>query len=566
MNKIDKPQTQPQTPAQTGRASAAAEWKRGFDAQVSSDNVIRNRSGIEVQPLYWPAGQTEPDYDEKLGFPGSGPMTRGIYPSMHRGRTWTQRQLIGLGRPEDFNERIKKILKSGASALSIIPCNSVYRGLDCDEVEPELLGTCGTILNTEEDMDIALRDIPIGEISIGLNDPNPFVMLAQMLVVAEKRGIDWTKVTGTSNQSDYISHFVANHMFYRLSLKGARRVQMDTISYLAEHVPNWNALSVVGQHTQQAGATPAQSMGLTLSAAFQYAEDCIARGMDPEKFLERFTFFFDISISFFEEVAKFRAGRRIWARLLQERFGVSNPRALRFKFHGQTSGVDLTRQQPLNNVARVAVQAMAGILGGLQSLHTDGYDEVFTTPTEGPAKIAISTQNILKHEAGLCDVIDPLGGSYYVETLTDQMEEEILRVIAQIDEQGGMFKAVESGFVQGLIGESALAFQEAVDAGDQVVVGVNAYQDEEEDTQRPSIERPAPDWMQAQIDRLTKYKAERDQDGVVAALESLRQVARSDSGNTFGALVEATRAAATQGEIIAVLRDELGFGQPLVVA
>jgi len=560
MNKIDK------TPPQVDRASAAAEWKRGFDAQVASNKLIRNRSGIEIQPLYWPEEGTEPEYDEKLGFPGSGPMTRGIYPSMHRGRTWTQRQLIGLGRPEDFNERIKSILKSGASALSIIPCNSVYRGLDCDEVEPELLGTCGTILNTEEDMDIALRDIPIGEISIGLNDPNPFVMLAQLLVVAEKRGIDWTRVTGTSNQSDYISHFVANHMFYRLSLKGARRVQMDTIAYLAEHVPNWNALSVVGQHTQQAGATPAQSMGLTLSAAFQYANDCIERGMDPEKFLERFTFFFDISISFFEEVAKFRAGRRLWARLLQERFGVSNPRAMRFKFHGQTSGVDLTRQQPLNNVARVAVQAMAGIFGGLQSLHTDGYDEVISTPNEAAAKIAISTQNILKHEAHLCDVIDPLAGSYYVETLTDQMETEILAVIADIDAQGGMFKAVESGHVQRMIGQSALAFQDAVETGEQIVVGVNAHVEQEDASARPSLERPEQDWMQGQVDRLSANKAARDQGAVAGALKNLRETARSTDGNVFAAEVEAVRAGVTQSEIIAALRDELGFGQPLVVA
>ena len=429
-----------------------------------------------------------------------------------------------------------------------------------------MLGTCGTVINTVQDMDISLADIPIGDISIGLNDPNPFTMLAQLLIVAEQRGVPWSKITGTSNQSDYISHFVANHMFYRLSLTGARRVQLDAIEWLAENVPNWNPLSVVGQHMQQAGATPAQAMGLTLSSAIQYAEDCMARGLEPNKFLERFTFFFDISISFFEEVAKFRAGRRIWARLVEERFGVSNLRAKRFKFHAQTSGVDLTRQQPLNNISRVAVQAMAGILGGLQSLHTDGYDEVFTTPTEGPAKVAIATQNILKHEAGLCDVIDPLGGSYYVETLTDQMEAEILRVIAEIDEQGGMFKAVENGFVQKAIGESALGFQEAVDTGEQIVVGVNAYQEEEEETVLPAIDRPDPDWMQGQIDRLAAYKANRDQGGVTTALSDMRTAARSESENTFAAIVVATRAGATQGEIIAVLRDELGFGRPLVVA
>lgn len=562
MNKIDT-----QKPVQgEDRAAASKEWQQGYQAQVRTDKTIRNRSGLEIQPLYWPEPGSDPDYDTKLGFPGAGPMTRGIYPSMHRGRTWTQRQLIGLGRPEDFNGRIKKILKSGASALSIIPCNSVYRGIDADEVELELLGTCGTVINTVEDMGVSLADIPIGEISIGLNDPNPFTMLAQLLVVAEQRDVPWTKITGTSNQSDYISHFVANHMFYRLSLTGARRVQLDAIEWLAENVPNWNPLSVVGQHMQQAGANPAQAMGLTLSSAIQYAEDCVARGMDPNKFLERFTFFFDISISFFEEVAKFRAGRRIWARLVEERFGATNPRAKRFKFHAQTSGVDLTRQQPLNNVSRVAVQAMAGILGGLQSLHTDGYDEVFTTPTEGPAKVAIATQNILKHEAGLCDVIDPLGGSYYVETLTDQMEAEILRVMAQIDAQGGMFKAVENGFVQKAIGESALAFQDAVDTGEQIVVGVNAYQDEGIDTAPPAIDRPDAAWMQGQIDRLGAYKAARDQASVADALNTLRETARSERENTFGAIVDATRAGATQGEIIALLRDELGFGRPLVVA
>jgi methylmalonyl-CoA mutase N-terminal domain/subunit len=562
MNKIDTPKPD----RSEDRATASEEWQKGYQSQVRTGKTFRNRSGLEIQPLYWPATGSDPDYDDKLGFPGSGPMTRGIYPSMYRGRTWTQRQLIGLGRPEDFNGRIKKILKSGASALSIIPCNSVYRGIDADEVEPELLGTCGTVINTVEDMDISLADIPVGEISIGLNDPNPFTMLAQLLVVAERRGVPWDKITGTSNQSDYISHFVANHMFYRLALTGARRVQLDAIEWLAENVPNWNPLSVVGQHMQQAGATPAQAMGFTLASAIQYADDCVARGMDPNKFLEHFTFFFDISISFFEEVAKFRAGRRIWARLVEERFGVSNPRAKRFKFHAQTSGVDLTRQQPLNNVSRVAVQAMAGILGGLQSLHTDGYDEVFTTPTEGPAKVAIATQNILKHEAGLCDVIDPLGGSYYVETLTDQMEAEILRVMAQIDAQGGMFKAVENGFVQKAIGESALAFQDAVDTGEQIVVGVNAYQDDGENTAVPAIDRPDPAWMQSQVERLATYKAARDQAAVTAALETLRETARSKRGNTFDAIVDATRAGATQGEIIALLRDELGFGRPLVVA
>ncbi|WP_420404125.1 acyl-CoA mutase large subunit family protein [Nisaea sp.] len=562
MNKYDNPTATAWFDINT----AAETWRRSHDSAIGMDKTLKNRSRIEVQPLYWPADDPDGNYAEKLGFPGANPMTRGIYPTMHRGRTWSQRQLIGLGRPADFNRRVKRILASGATALSIIPCNSVYRGQDCDEVDAALLGTCGTVINTVDDMDICLQDIPIDELSIGLNDPSPFTMLAQMLVVAENRGIDWTKISGTSNQSDYISHFVANHMFYRLSLTGARRVLLDTIEFLAEHVPNWNPLSVVGQHMQQAGATPAEAMGLTLSSAIQYAEDCRARGMDPEKFLERFTFFFDISISFFEEVAKFRAGRRIWNRLVGERFGVTNPRAKRFKFHAQTSGCDLTRQQPMNNIARVTVQAMAGILGGLQSLHTDGYDEVVSTPSEASAKIAIATQNILKHEAHLCDVIDPLGGSYYVEALTDAMEKEILNVIARIDAEGGMFKAVESGFVQRMIGVSALEFQDQVERGEQIVVGVNAYQEEEEASARPALKRPDRAHMGAQIARLTEIKAGRDRKALATALGALREAARSQTENVFAAEIDAVRAGATLGEIVTVLREELGFGQPLIVA
>lgn len=562
MNKYDNPAATAWFDINT----AAEAWRRSYDSAIGTDKRLKNRSRIEIQPLYWPADDPDGSYAEKLGFPGANPMTRGIYPTMHRGRTWSQRQLIGLGRPSDFNRRVKKILASGATALSIIPCNSVYRGQDCDDVDALLLGTCGTVINTVDDMDVCLQDIPIDELSIGLNDPSPFTMLAQMLVVAENRGIDWTKIRGTSNQSDYISHFVANHMFYRLSLTGARRVLLDTIEFLAQHVPNWNPLSVVGQHMQQAGATPAEAMGLTLSSAIQYAEDCRARGMDPEKYLERFTFFFDISISFFEEVAKFRAGRRIWNRLVGERFGVTNPRAKRFKFHAQTSGCDLTRQQPMNNIARVTVQAMAGILGGLQSLHTDGYDEVMSTPSEASAKIAIATQNILKHEAHLCDVIDPLGGSYYVEALTDEMEKEILDVIARIDAEGGMFRAVESGFVQGMIGASALEFQDQVERGEQIVVGVNAYQEEEEASARPALKRPDRAQMEAQIARLTEIKAGRDRKALATALGALREAARSQTENVFAAEIDAVRAGATLGEIVAVLREELGFGQPLIVA
>jgi methylmalonyl-CoA mutase N-terminal domain/subunit len=373
-----KPVEPPFVPPAAEPSEAEAAWRREYAAQMGErDRPVVNVSGIPVKPLYGPGDWQAYGAPEPLGFPGQPDYTRGIYATMHRGRTWTQRQLVGLGTPSDYNARLRSILAGGATAVSLIPCNSVYRGLDGDSVDRELLGTCGTVVNTVDHMATCLDGIDVGRLSCALNDPSPFTLLAFLLVVAERRGVPWSAVTGTSNQSDYLSHAVANHMFFRLALPGARRVLGDHIAFCNERVPRWNPMSVVGQHMQQAGATPAEAMALTLCTAVQNAEDCIARGMDPDQFLPRFTFFFDISIQFFEEVAKFRAGRRIWARLARERLGAKKKESWRFKFHGQTSGVDLTRQQPLNNIARVTAQAMAGIFGGLQSLHTDSYDEVF---------------------------------------------------------------------------------------------------------------------------------------------------------------------------------------------
>jgi len=548
-----------------GFEQARGEWRSQYSRHMRDEKPIRNRSGIEIQPLYSPRDWSGDRYLEDLGFPGQFPLTRGIYPSMHRGRTWTQRQLIGLGTPEDYNKRVRRIIGAGATAISLLPCCSGFRGIDCDEVDPVLLGTCGTVINTTDHMDRALEEVPIGEISTAMNDPSPFTLLAFTLGVARRRGIDWRSVTGTSNQSDYISHFIANHQFYRLSLPGSRRVLLDHIEFCRRHVPNWNPVSVVGQHMQQAGATPAETMGFTLSTAIQYAEDCIERGMDIDDVLRRFTFFFDISISMFEEVAKFRAGRRIWARIARDRLGAKDPACWRFKFHGQTSGVDLTQQQPLNNIARVSIQAMAGILSGLQSLHTDAYDEAIACPSEETARVAVATQNILREEARLCDVIDPLGGSYYVERLTDQMEAEIEAVIAKIDAAGGMYKAAEAGLVQTMIGDSALAFQEQVDAGDRKIVGVNCYQVEEDPTVPPA-DRPDADAMNRHVERFRAFKRERSQEQVAKALDALARAANTPNENTFEKVVEAVEAGVTHGEVIGCLRRELGFGHPLIVA
>ncbi len=540
-------------------------WEQEIAAVPGATDPRHNRSGIEVKPLYTPDDWDAGRYEADLGYPGQPPFTRGIYPSMHRGRRWTQRQLIGLGTPADYNLRLRTILDAGATAISLIPCNSVYRGVDADTVDPLLLGTCGTVINTPQDFADALEDIPIERISIGLNDPLPFTLLAQLLVEAKRRGVPWTALRGTSNQSDYISHYVANHMFFRLALPGSRRVLVDAIDFLGREVPNWNPLSVVGQHMQQAGATPAQAMAFTLCTALQVAEDCKARGMDPDAFLPRFTFFYDISISFFEEIAKFRAGRRLWAQITRERLGARDPRSWRFKFHAQTSGIDLTRQQPLNNIARVTAQAIAGLFGGLQSLHTDAYDEVLSTPTEEAARIAINTQNILREEAGLADVIDPLGGSFYVESLTERMQAEIEAVIAEVDAAGGMYAAIEQGLVQRMIGDSAVAFQARVEAGEQKIVGVNAYVAPDRPEERAPLERPDPERMAAHLERIAAFKAARDATAVSAANDALARAADDPGANLFAAVVDATAAGLTQGEIVARLQERLGFGQPLVM-
>ncbi|MBV9891741.1 MAG: acyl-CoA mutase large subunit family protein [Rhizobacter sp.] len=547
----------------TDAASAHERWQREYRAGAGDEREIANVSGIPIAPLYTAADRPS-GRDAALGYPGQPDYTRGIYASMHRGRTWTQRQLVGLGTPADYNARLLELLGRGATAVSLIPCNSVYRGLDMTSVDLELLGTCGTVVNDADHMARCLEGVDLARVSCALNDPSPFTLLAFMLVAAERRGVDCKQITGTSNQSDYLSHFVANHMFYRLALPGARRMLMDHIAWCRVHLPRWNPMSVVGQHMQQAGATPAEAMAFTLSSAAQNAEDCLSRGMDPDEFLPRFTFFFDISMSFFEEIAKLRAGRRIWARLARERLGARDERSWRFKFHAQTSGVDLTRQQPLNNVARVTAQAMAGIFGGLQSLHTDAYDEAYATPSEAGARIAIATQNILREEARLTDVIDPLGGSYYVESLTDAMEDKIVSVMRIVEEAGGMYKAVESGLVQRMIGASAMRSQQRVESGEQVVVGVNKYR-ADDDVEQPPVERPDRAAMQRLLDEFVAAQARRPAAVVAGALDGLTRAAERRDGNVFAAVVDAARAGCSNEEICSRLRRDLGIGQPLVM-
>ncbi|CAH2714832.1 Pivalyl-CoA mutase large subunit [Neobacillus rhizosphaerae] len=540
------------------------QWSKEYQKMrgVPAEQDLKyNLSGIPIKPIY-----TAHDIkEETLSYPGEYPYTRGLYPTMYRGRGWSRRQLIGLDTPERFNERQREMIKAGSNAVSLIFCNSFYRGYDADAVDPLLVGTCGTPINTIEDMEIAFDQIPIDKISIALNDPIGFTGLAMLLVIADRRGIPYSKITGTSNQSDFISHFVANHMFYRISLEGSLKILLDHIKYTNKYVPNWNPVSIVGQHMQQAGATPAQALAFTISTGITYIEETLKQGLLIDTFAPRFTFFYDISISMFEEIAKFRAGRRIWAKLLKERFGAKDPRSLRFKFHGQTSGAELTRQQPLNNIVRVTIQAMAGILGGAQSLHTDSYDEALGTPIEEAARIAINTQNILAEESGIADVIDPIGGSYYLERLTDQMEEEVWGYIQKIDEMGGMLEAVRKGYVQKVIGESAEKYQRQVDSNQKVIVGVNKYQIDESEDKRPNLTRVDQKLVQKHLKRLENFKNRRDKSKVDEALSRIVSATNNDELNIFEETILAVSVGCTHGEIIETLRKCYGFGHPNIV-
>jgi methylmalonyl-CoA mutase N-terminal domain/subunit len=522
--------------------------------------IFKTLSGIPVKPFYTPADVKEVDYEEHLGDPGQFPFTRGIYPTMYRGRLWTKRMLVGYETPEVFNVRQRTMFENGTTGINFVPCNSYARGYDSDEVDIELLGRCGTTIDSLQDLEIAFRDIPLDQVTAGFNDPSPFALIAMYLAFAEKQGIDWTCLRGTSNQSDFISHYVSCNMFFRFSLEGHLRILLDHIKFCAQQVPQWNCLSIVGQHMQQAGATPVQALAFTLASGIFYIRETLKLGLKGEVFIPRFTFFYDVGNEFFEEIAKFRAARRMWARILKERFNLRDPKCLRLKFHAQTSGTSLTREQPLNNIARVAIQALAAILGGVQSLHTDAYDEALWSPTEESARIALMTQNILAEETGIADVIDPLGGSYYVEALTNEMEARAWEYIDRIEEMGGMLEAVRRGYPQKEISQAAYQYQKEIDNKERIIVGVNEYRVEEKrsDGSSPGLRK---DLIEKQIARTKQLKKERNQQQVKEALGNLRDAALNQEKNIFAAVIEAVKANVTQGEIVRELGQIFGRDQ-----
>ena len=510
-----------------------------------------------VKGLYTPADISETDFRTDISFPGEFPYTRGIHPTGYRGKLWTMRQFAGFSTPEDTNRRFKYLLEEGQTGLSVAYDLPTLMGYDADsQLSGGEVGKCGVAVSSLADMEVLFDGIPLEAVTVSqtINAPAS-VLLAMYLVVAEKQGADWKKISGTL-QNDILKEYIAQKEWI-YPIRPAMKLVTDTFAFCSEMVPRYNPVSVSGYHIREAGATALQELAFTLRDGLEYVEWGVKAGLEVDEFVPRISFFFNAHNDFFEEVAKYRAARRIWARELQRRFKTSNERSLKLRFHTQTAGVSLTVQQPLNNIVRVAIQALAGVLGGTQSLHTDAYDEALALPTDRAALIALRTQQIIAEETGVPHTVDPLGGSYFVESLTDKMEAGTLDYFEKIDAMGGMVAAIEKGFPQREIHDSAYRYQKAVEAGDQTIVGVNKYQMSEEPAEIPILVIDE-SVRQHQIERLEQTRHTRDQGAVNNALEKLRHAAQRNE-NTMPTTIEAVRAYATLGEICAALRDVYGI-------
>jgi len=511
----------------------------------------------EVNRLYTPSDIADIDFDRDLAFPGEFPYTRGIHATGHRGKLWTMRQFAGFSTPEETNARFKYLLKEGQTGLSVAYDLPALMGYDADSPLSEgEVGKCGVAVSSLADMEALFEGIPLENVTVSqtINAPAS-VFLAMYLVVAEKQGADWTKISGTL-QNDILKEYIAQKEWI-YPIRPAMKLVIDTFEFCTNHVPRYNPISVSGYHIREAGATALQELAFTLRDGIEYVEWGVRAGLDIEQFVPRISFFFNAHNDFFEEVAKYRAARRIWARVMRDRFGARNERTMQMRFHTQTAGVSLTVQQPLNNIVRVAIQALAGVLGGTQSLHTDAYDEALALPTDRAALIALRTQQIIAEETGVANTVDPLGGSYFVEALTNKMEEGALDYFERIDRMGGMVEAVEKGFPQREIQESAYQYQKALERGDQTIVGVNKYEMKGETQEVPTLVIDE-SVRKHQIERLEQTRHTRDSGAVTNALASLKMAAQKGD-NTMPATIEAVRAYATLGEICSALRDVYGI-------
>ena len=511
-------------------------------------------SDLEIKGLYTPEDIKGIDYSRDIGFPGVYPFTRGVQPSMYRGRLWTMRMFSGLGGPEETNKRFHYLLSQGETGLSIAFHYPTLMGYDSDSPMCRgEIGKCGVAIDTLKDMEILFEGIPLDNVTTSMTiNPPASILLAMYIVVAEKQGFSKKEIGGTI-QNDMLKEFIAQKTFM-LPPKPSIRIIVDTIEYCTQEVPRWNTISISGYHIREAGATAVQELAFTLADGMAYVEAAMERGLNVDDFAPRLSFFFDSHIDFFEEIAKFRAARRMWSKIMRERFMAKNPRSWMLRFHTQTAGCSLTAQQPYNNVVRTAYEALAAVLGGTNSLHTNSLDETYAIPTEEAATVALRTQQILAEETGVGNTIDPLAGSYFIEALTHQMEEQAWEYIRKIDEMGGMVAAIERGFPQAEIADSAYKYQKQIDSCEKAVVGVNKYA-----TEHPPIMiwRMKQEIEERQLRRLREVKQTRNNQKVKEHLNQIR-ICSKNGENLMPHIINAVREYATIQEICDVWRDVFG--------
>ncbi len=525
---------------------------------MSSDER-RTDSGIDIRPVYGPADLEGWDPSERLGDPGRPPFTRGIYPTMYRGRPWTIRQYSGFGTAESTNERWRLLLAGGGTGLSCAFDLPTQMGYDSDHPRAEgEVGKVGVAIDSVDDMRLLLAGLPLDDVTTSMTiNATASILLLLYQLVAEEQGVDPARLGGTI-QNDILKEYVARGT-YIFPPRPSMRIVTDIFGYCNEHLPSWNTISISGYHIREAGSTAVQEIAFTLANGIAYVQAAVDAGLAVEEFAPRLSFFWNAHNNLFEEVAKFRAARRMWARIMAERFGATSPKSRLLRFHTQTGGSTLTAQQPDNNVARVTLQSLAAVLGGTQSLHANGFDEALGLPTTRAARLALRTQQIIAHESGVGDTVDPLAGSYFVETLTDEVEAGAWAYLERIDEMGGSVAAIESGFMQEEIEQAAYEYTKAVDDGDKVIVGVNRFVDD--DPEPAEVFPLDPVLQRSQVDRVRRTRAERDQAAVDAALADLA-VAASGTANLLPPMKQALRHRATLGEVSDVLRKEFGVFQP----
>ncbi|WP_297477017.1 methylmalonyl-CoA mutase family protein [Thermococcus sp.] len=538
--------------------------KKFIEKRPERKEKFMTDDGFEIKRVYTPADLGEDwDYLEKLGFPGEYPFTRGVYATMYRGRFWTMRQYAGFGTAEESNKRYKYLLSQGQTGLSVAFDLPTQIGYDSDHPMAEgEVGKVGVAIDSLWDMRILFDGIPLDKVSTSMTiNSTAANLLAMYILVAEEQGVQPNQLRGTV-QNDILKEYIARGT-YIFPPVPSMRLTTDIIMYCAEHVPKWNPISISGYHIREAGANAVQEVAFTLADGIEYVKAVIDRGMDVDKFAGRLSFFFNAHNNFLEEIAKFRAARRLWAYIMKEWFNAKNPRSMLLRFHTQTAGSTLTAQQPENNIVRVAIQALAAVLGGTQSLHTNSYDEALSLPTEKSVRIALRTQQIIAYESGVADTIDPLGGSYYIEWLTDHIYEEALKYIEKIQKMGGMMRAIERGYIQKEIAESAYKFQKEVEEKKRIIVGVNEFvTDEPLDVEILKVD---PSIRDKQIERLKKLRSERDSKKVEEVLDKLRNAAETEDENLMPYIIEAHRHLATLGEVTDVLREVWGeYRAPLI--